>query len=169
MSASKVASDRFRLFGWAASKAAAKDARLPAKGVGWSDLPAEVSTCWCSSLPRAAMMASICHCRTPASERSVTLHVTSSSDRTRSWTSVGAKHSRPLALRACHNSAILGVCNLHICRGKLQARLDLWCSQPLSYMFPQKIRCPDCMSAHHVGLGMRKHRKVRSQDSQKSH
>ena len=61
------------------------------------------------------------------------------------------------------------MCNLHICRGKLQARLDLWCSQPLSCMFPQKIRCPDCMSAHHVGLGMRKHRKVRSQDSQKSH
>ena len=59
--------------------------------------------------------------------------------------------------------------NLHICRGKLQARLDLWFSQPLSYMFPQKIRCPDCMSVHHVGLGMRKHRKVRSQDSQKSH
>ena len=60
------------------------------------------------------------------------------------------------------------MCNLHICRGKLQARLDLWFSPSLSYMFPQKIRCPDCMSVHHVGLGMRKHRKVRSQDSQRA-
>lgn len=60
------------------------------------------------------------------------------------------------------------MCNLHICRGKLQARLDLWFSPSLSYMFPQKIRCPDCTSVHHVGLGMRKHRKVRSQDSQRA-
>lgn len=58
--------------------------------------------------------------------------------------------------------------NLHICRGKLQAWLDLWFSQPLSYMFPQTIRCPDYTSVHHVGLGMRKHRKVRSQDSQRA-